>query len=542
MTKLSSLVGFGAGGGSSEDNREFKNWTDFVGQISATGQSVTIGQRTRTVNGVTYNRQVSSGSFTVPSGVSKVRITCVGAGGAGGCYASTYYGGAGGGGGCFVSAEYDVTAGETLNITSGTGGASRQDQGYGGNGGTSSVTDAQTGGSRIAVSAAGGSGGYYSSTVGAGGASHSASGSNIIASTTVGGHGGSGGGGSPNAFGFGPEGYGAGGGGAAGSYLGSGGTGATVAQGGYSYGSGGGGGVGGNGGQGSHSQGVGSVTSNYPCHGGGGGGTAGHGDNAAYNQLTEFSQGGAGRFSSNKSVDFDDGTNEVYGESIVNWSSANSVELSKSINGSRYGDGEATGPLLYNLSNGIFRGTNPGTTYINRGSSGPGGSLGQYDMFDTGGGSGTGVPATGTSPKSFNGVLGRLWGGGGGGAPTQDNTFGHYNHSGGDGGTGGGGGGAGGSRQNYNSGTLTPATYTSWDWANLAFRTDDSAWNTNGYKINGMGGNGGALGGGGGGVYYGFAGSGGIGGGGGGGGGHYQGSSGRQRSGMGGPGYVLIEW
>lgn len=532
------LSTFIASGGGSEggDLREFKNWQDFCGQISG-HTNYMIGQATRVVDGSSVNRQVSNGTFTVPSGVSKVRISMVGGGGGGGVYATTYYGAAGGGGACFASGEYNVTAGQTLAVTSGDGGRGRGDQGYGGNGGTSSVTDSTTGGTLIAVSAAGGSGGQYTSTVGTAGTSHSVGGSSLVSGTVVGGHGGPGGAGSSQSFGYGPEGYSAGGGGSAGSFLGAGHAGGAGTNGGYTYSSGGGGGIGGAGGVGYGSDST-SVTSTYQDHAGGGGGSAGPGQNGAINNASYRTEGGPGRLAMPSVSDYDSGTNNVYGKAPENWALKDT--LMKGINAARYGDGEDTGPRMHELSSGGYRGANPDSTILDRGTRLAGGSVSQFDQLPQNGGSvGSG---TGNGPKSFNGVFGRLWGGGGGGAPCHDSNFGYYNHSGGDGGSGGGGGGAAGSTTSYNSGTMTIYSYSDWDWSNLAVRSHDNAWDVNGYRINGNGGHGGALGGGGGGVYYGMAGAGGIGGGGGGAGGHYSGAANVQWSGPGGPGYVLIEW
>jgi len=531
---LSSLV---ATGGETEglDAREFKNWQDFCGQISG-HSNCTIGQSTRVVNGSTVNRQQSSATFTVPSGVSKVRITMVGGGGGGGCYGGTYYGGAGGGGACFASGEYNVNPGETLNVTAGNGGKGVSTQASGGNGGSSSVTDNSTGGSRIAISASGGTGGGWTSTVGSAGGSHSVGGSALVTGTVASGHGGPGGQGSSNSFGYGPEGYAAGGGGSAGSFLGAGYRGGHGDNGGYTYASGGGGGIGGRGGRGYGSNST-SITSTYQDHAGAGGGSGGQGQDGTTNNGPYRSQGGDGRFGTPRVQDFDSGTNSTVGRAPLNWAQQNN--LMRNIHGARYGDGENTGPRMHELSGGGYRGDVPGKNYVARGSVISGASS-QYDMrTNTADG---GAPLTGQQAKSYNGVFGRLWGGGGGGAPCHDDNFGYYNHSGGDGGTGAGGGGAAGSTTSYNSGTISIHSYSDWDWANLAMRSHDTAWENNGYRINGNGGHGGALGGGGGGVYYGMAGAGGIGGGGGGAGGHYSGSSNVQYSGPGGPGYVLIEW
>ncbi|WP_211842340.1 glycine-rich domain-containing protein [Neoroseomonas alkaliterrae] len=102
----------------------------------------------------------SSGTFTVPAGVSRVRVTCTGGGGAG---AGTTPNGGGGGGAAGQTAIgwYDVTPGSAITVTVGAGGAAGA--GDGGAGGTSSFG--------AYCSAPGGAGG--TSATGAGG--HSAS-------------------------------------------------------------------------------------------------------------------------------------------------------------------------------------------------------------------------------------------------------------------------------------------------------------------------------------------------------------------------------
>ena len=535
--QLSSLI---PSGGSVEDNREFKNWQDWVGN-SNDGHS-NIGQATRVVLGQTVNRRPGgSATFTVPSGVTKIRVTCIGGGGGGGNYGSTYYGGKGGGGGCFASGEYTVSPGDQLSVTVGVGGGGHKSSGgYGGNGGTSSVTDNSTGGSNIAVSAGGGSGGYYQNQGGGGASSHSVSGNSLVSGSTVGGHGGSAGEGSSYAFGFGPEGYGSGGGGAAGSFLGNGGQGGSGHNGGYTYSAGGGGGIGGSGGRGYGAE-VNSASNQYQDHAGAGGGSAGNGEGSTYNNSSYRARGGNARYDATQTPDFNDGTLNARGQMPMRYD--NAQELKTKSHGARHGDGENSSYELRNAGGSASNTSDEtSTSYIQRGAGGSTG-LGQYDQFGTASAEGESLaPQTGTKQKSFNGVLGRLWGGGGGGAPCHDDNFGYYNHSGGDGGSGAGGGGASGATTSWNSGQRNHSVYACWDWTNLAYRVKDSAWDTNAFRINGHGGNGGALGGGGGSAAYAPGGAGGIGGGGGGGGGHYSGGSYYGTGGPGGPGYVLIEW
>src|SRR5665647_16017 len=65
----------------------------------------------------------SSGTFTVPAGVTSVTIECWGGGGAGGGVKSNgNYGGAGGAGGAYASKVITVTPGSTYTVNVGQGG------------------------------------------------------------------------------------------------------------------------------------------------------------------------------------------------------------------------------------------------------------------------------------------------------------------------------------------------------------------------------------------------------------------------------------
>ena len=83
-------------------------------------------------------------TFTVPTGVKKVRAVVVGAGGGGGASQDYYYyGGDGGGGGGFAMGEYDVTPGQQITVTVGSGGTGGYSPGWtspynGADGGSSS--------------------------------------------------------------------------------------------------------------------------------------------------------------------------------------------------------------------------------------------------------------------------------------------------------------------------------------------------------------------------------------------------------------------
>ena len=201
------------------------------------------------------------------------------------------------------------------------------------------------------------------------------------------------------------------------------------------------------------------------------------------------------------------GNNMYTGYTSDNWKKAS--------NGARYGDGV---------------GSNQGTF-----GGGGGGGGGTYTVTVGAGGAG-GVTF---GAKSFNGILGRCVGGGGAGAPREDNNYGSTAHSGGEGGSGGGGGG-GCSHTSQGNGHYNWQSWASFSPVDLALYIPASTAQSQAYWQSGQGGHGGALGGGGGGSYHSAGGAGGIGGGGGG--GHGWIYSSPAGSGPGGPGYLLIEW
>jgi hypothetical protein len=85
----------------------------------------------------TYN---SSGSFTVPNGVSSLTVECWGAGGGGGGSSSSGNGGSGGGGGGYTTGVVSVTAGQVITFTVGTGGTAGAAAGGDGGSGSSATT------------------------------------------------------------------------------------------------------------------------------------------------------------------------------------------------------------------------------------------------------------------------------------------------------------------------------------------------------------------------------------------------------------------
>jgi predicted RNA-binding protein Jag len=98
----------------------------------------------------------SSGSFTVPAGVTSgfLELWGAGGGGGGGASTSTASAGSGGGGGGYVKAVLSVTPGQTITTTIGAAGAGGAAGGSGGAGGTTSV---------LSFTAVGGAGGVFQS-------------------------------------------------------------------------------------------------------------------------------------------------------------------------------------------------------------------------------------------------------------------------------------------------------------------------------------------------------------------------------------------
>ena len=103
---------------------------------------------------VTVTEEITtSGTWTVPNGVYKIHVMCIGGGGSGACDAPNNVG-LGGGGGYLAEGDFDVTPGANLTVTIGAGGTQVTSQ-TGNNGGATSVTYSST----TLLSAAGGEGG-----------------------------------------------------------------------------------------------------------------------------------------------------------------------------------------------------------------------------------------------------------------------------------------------------------------------------------------------------------------------------------------------
>jgi len=106
----------------------------------------------------------TSGTFLVPNGVTRAKVTVIGGGAAGGT-GGGYSGGGGGAGGQAVKVVIGLTPGTTVPVTVGAGGTPNPSTGSGGNGGTSSfgtycsATGGQGGAGGTPVYPAGGPGG-----------------------------------------------------------------------------------------------------------------------------------------------------------------------------------------------------------------------------------------------------------------------------------------------------------------------------------------------------------------------------------------------
>jgi hypothetical protein len=125
------------------------------GQV-LTSNGTTASWGAASAAGASLSAQVftSNGTFTIPTGVTKLKITVVGGGGGGG---GGTVGGGGGAGGAAISYLSSLTPGNTLSVTigaSGTGGASGV---AGTDGGTSSVASGTQ--SITTISTTGGGGG-----------------------------------------------------------------------------------------------------------------------------------------------------------------------------------------------------------------------------------------------------------------------------------------------------------------------------------------------------------------------------------------------
>ena len=193
----------------------------------------------------------SSGTFTVPTGTTRIFITACGPGGNGGACVCGYGGGGGGSGRAIVDYPINVTPAEQISVTIGTPGSPTTFGSY------LSLASGSNGSSAYCY--CGGAGGAGGSGASGGGVGCSGGGGGVGGAATmsfynyIGGAGGGGGGGTPSngnggSFGFmsGGSGYGCGGGGGAG-LMGPGANSDTSAAPNSCAGGGGGGGTGGSG-------------------------------------------------------------------------------------------------------------------------------------------------------------------------------------------------------------------------------------------------------------------------------------------------------
>ena len=230
----------------------------------------------------------TSGTWTVPAGVSAVTVFAVGGGGGGGAGTSSYgSAGGGGGGGAIVSQRLTVAAGEAVTVTIGAGGsgAAAGSAAQGASGGATSVVSGEG-----SVTAAGGGGG--------------GGGPRGLVAASNGLNGASGGGGGGTAKGGVYNGAGGGGGGAGGAGQtastgggGTGGTGSSGGQGGNGWYGNGAAAAGGNGGAGVNGRAGGGGGGGYGAAGGtgtAGGGTGSSNGGAPGNGTANTGGGGGG--------------------------------------------------------------------------------------------------------------------------------------------------------------------------------------------------------------------------------------------------------
>lgn len=113
---------------------------DGSGTITATS-FVGDGSGLTGIAGGFSNMQVftASGTFTVPAGVTKVKVTVIGGGGGGGGASSSFgqLPSGGGGGGCAIKIASSLLPGSGVSVTVGIGGTAGGAGAAGGTGGTS---------------------------------------------------------------------------------------------------------------------------------------------------------------------------------------------------------------------------------------------------------------------------------------------------------------------------------------------------------------------------------------------------------------------
>ncbi|WP_426315499.1 hypothetical protein ACN9MF_11270 [Methylobacterium fujisawaense] len=113
--------------------------------VASTATDVANAISGRRIVGANHKVYATPGtySWTVPAGVTQIRVRAWSGGGGGGAGSSSASGGSGGGGGVYADETYDVTPGQVLTIIVGAGGAagvaSASAPTAGGTGGTTSV-------------------------------------------------------------------------------------------------------------------------------------------------------------------------------------------------------------------------------------------------------------------------------------------------------------------------------------------------------------------------------------------------------------------
>jgi len=121
---------------------------------SASNSAISSG-----IAGIGGQAFTSSGTFTIPTGVTLLKVTVVGGGGGGAGGNGSSAPGGGGSGGSAIKYLTGLTAGNTITVTVGTAGSAGATGGNGGSGGTSSVSSGTQ--TITTVSATGGSGSTY---------------------------------------------------------------------------------------------------------------------------------------------------------------------------------------------------------------------------------------------------------------------------------------------------------------------------------------------------------------------------------------------